>query len=513
MPLLIQTTGLEQYAPGGAARVKVLMIGGPGVGKTRWASYFPRPIYADCEKGLASVADRSVPYVQIKNSDDMLALLAMLKQECQLPASQRRFDTVVIDTLDAFQRKLKNEWMEKERKQVFTGWEAWGFVGSKMQMLMTRLLNLDMNVVVNCHYKDKVTSDTETGRETHELMLQLQGEAADTAFNDFDLCGWMGTYFEAANGERVQKRGITFTPTPDKPFLKDRLYATPKWLEVSFDESDYKNLFARIEERISEMGSGEVVGEVPTEQAEPASGFVVPPGQLPSVPMPAQSPRPVPYAQMDRITLAKAARDRGITQTVDGAPLKGNTIKGELIAALEAADAKGTATAAPSPAPARPAAATGPGPEPAKAAPVAPAAQGKESDAPQVALARHVANQQRVKAPAPAPAPAPDPAPVPAPAQKAPIDVSHLQVLPDEPDEQQAIETAQEVLGAQVVAQSAPEPKPEPKPDPDPAPAQPSAACEECGKDLAGENPDFVKLSWIKYRKKLCAEHYQAMKR
>jgi hypothetical protein len=56
MALLIQTTGLEDYAPGGTARVKVLNIGGPGAGKTRFSSFFPAPIFADCERGLASVA-------------------------------------------------------------------------------------------------------------------------------------------------------------------------------------------------------------------------------------------------------------------------------------------------------------------------------------------------------------------------------------------------------------------------------------------------------------------------
>jgi hypothetical protein len=105
-----------------------------------------------------------VPYVSINTSQDMLDLLAYLKQECRQPADQRQYRPIVIDTLDAFQRKVKNEWMEKEKKEVFTGWEAWGFLNSKMQLLMTRLLNLDMNVIVNVHYKDKTTKDDETGK-------------------------------------------------------------------------------------------------------------------------------------------------------------------------------------------------------------------------------------------------------------------------------------------------------------------------------------------------------------
>jgi hypothetical protein len=168
--------------------------------------------------------------------------------------------------------------MEKEKKQVFTGWEAWGYLNARMQMLMTRLLNLDMHVVVNCHYKDRTTKDDETGKESHELMLQLQGELSDTAFNDFDMVGWMGTYWESVDGVRVQKRGITFQPTPDKPFLKDRLHVTPSWLEIDFAPSDYENLFQAVQAKISGIGASTVVGEIVSEEPAAPSAFVIAPG-------------------------------------------------------------------------------------------------------------------------------------------------------------------------------------------------------------------------------------------
>lgn len=155
----IQTTGLDQYAPGGSAKVKTMVIGGPGAGKTRWSSFFPKPIYADCEGGLASVADRSVPYVAINDSHDMLDLLDFLKKESKKAEGDRDYETVVIDTLDAFQRKVKDEWLrDNPTASSFSGYDAWGYLDAKMQMLMTRLLNLPMNVVVLVHYSDKTLS-------------------------------------------------------------------------------------------------------------------------------------------------------------------------------------------------------------------------------------------------------------------------------------------------------------------------------------------------------------------
>jgi hypothetical protein len=333
MALLIKTTGLEQYAPGGTARVKVLLIGGPGAGKTRWSSYFPKPIYADCEGGLASVADRRVPYVSINSSTDMADLLHHLKLDGRLPEDKREYKTVVIDTLDAYQRKLKNEWMEVNKKESFTGWEAWGFLDQKMQLLLTKLLNLDVNVIIAAHYKDKVTKDDD--KETHELMLQLSGDIKDTAYNDFDLVGWMGTYWEAVGGERIEKRGITFKPTPDKPFLKDRLHVTPPWLEVTFADSDYQNLFARISAKLGELAPSETVGQI--ESAEPeVPGTVATPDAVPSGALPAAAAPEVPLAQLDKPTLLKKARELGVTVLTDGSPIKGNTLKSELIAAIQA---------------------------------------------------------------------------------------------------------------------------------------------------------------------------------
>ena len=282
MALKIQTTGIEQYAAGGEGRLQVMIIGGPGAGKTRFSSYWPKPIYANCEAGLASIADRKMPFVDIKKSQDMLDLLSHLALECRRPYRDRQYQTVVIDTLDAFQRAVKDEWLlQNPGSQSFRGFDAWGYLDAKMQMLLTRLLNLDMNVIVLAHYKDKTIKEGvgETATERQELMLQLSGEVKDSVFNDFDLVGWMGTYWEVEDGQRVEKRGLTFKRTPDKPFLKDRLNVTPKWMEVQFADSDYTNLFSAVASRLDEMTPSETVGEIESatpESMQPTGGVVGP---------------------------------------------------------------------------------------------------------------------------------------------------------------------------------------------------------------------------------------------
>ncbi len=473
--MLIQTTGLEDYAPGGKARVKVLVIGGPGAGKTRWASYFPKPFYLNCEGGLASVADRKMPYVNVNTSQDMLDGLAFLKQECQQPVENRSYDTVVVDTLDAFQRKVKDEWLVKEKKQVFTGWDAWGYMNSKMQMLMTRLLNLDMNILVLVHYKDKIIDEVRT------ISLQVQGDVADTVYNDFDLVAWMGTFWEPVDGERVQKRGLTFKPTPERPFLKDRLHVTPDWMEVQFADTDYTHLFDAIQSRVEDMDAGEVIGEITSTGPDgPPGPFVVPPGAIGSGALPPKDTRELTFAQMDKTTLLQRARDARLTTTVDGSLIKGNTTKSELIAALEAH----TKPALP--------------PFPAPPVPEIPPLPAAEPAA--------VANPRRTTAPATKTVP------------EGIVDIRTGELLDPEPvhplTPEEAEKTLHDVLGA-VPVQTVDLPEP-PAPELEPAP-QPTAVvetkvCETCAKDLTNENPDFVKLSWIKFRKLLCETCYMALK-
>lgn len=83
--LTIKTTGIEDYLDGGTGKIKVLVAGVPGSGKTRFASFAPKPIFAATEDGLMSVADRSVPYARITSEADMSAFLSLIEAEVKKP--------------------------------------------------------------------------------------------------------------------------------------------------------------------------------------------------------------------------------------------------------------------------------------------------------------------------------------------------------------------------------------------------------------------------------------------
>ncbi len=302
-----------------------MIIGGPGAGKTRGASFYPKPIYADCEDGRASIADRKVAYTVIKNSENMLDFLSFLKDGERTPKQQRKYQTVVIDTLDAFQRIVKDEWVLDNRAEKFSGYDAWGYLDAKMNMLLTRVLNLDYNVIINVHFKSKTIKD-EQGEESSHTVLQLEGGTKDTIFNDFDLVGWMDTYWAQENGEKVEKRGLTYQRTAKRPFLKDRFGVTPKWLPVEFSPEDYNRLWNCFTDHTKELPDTEVVEEI-GESAE-VKGKAVDP-ETASGPLPPQEPIEAQLKDLSKPDLLAMAKEMGI-------PVKTNDLKGELIKKIEA---------------------------------------------------------------------------------------------------------------------------------------------------------------------------------
>jgi hypothetical protein len=320
MPITIKTTGFDEFIdPSGGAYIKALVMGGHGVGKTRSASFWPKPIYADCEKGLMSVADRGVPYAQIKSSADMNALLDHLRMDGMKPQEKRQYKTLIIDTLDSYQRVLIQERLRAEKKESLSGWGDWGYLDAKMSQLIERAMNLPINIVVNLHVKDEKDQDGES-----ELLVKkarLKGDVKESIFQDFDLIGQMETSYAAVKGERVLTRQIRWHSEPRFPALRDRSGKLPRFTTIDFTEQDFQRIFDAIAEGLDDLPE---TADVETLSVEGDDDSVVPadvqggPVEEPKIPA-AKKAAPAKKAPAKKAAAKKAA------------PAKAEEIKGEVV--------------------------------------------------------------------------------------------------------------------------------------------------------------------------------------
>jgi hypothetical protein len=271
MTLIIKTTGWEDYLGDEGAYIKALIMGPPGAGKTRSASFWPKPIFADCEKGRMSIADRGVAYGEVRSGQQMDDLMDLLQRECR-KGKDRKYQTLVIDTVDSYQRIVIQERLLSEKKEALQGWADWGHLDGKMTQFLERMLNLPMNIVVNMHVKE--TTEDVSGSDSKLIVMQpkLKGDLRDQIAAEFDLVGYMGTYWQAVDGKRTLKRAIRWTPEPRYPILKDRSGKLPSTTEVNFTDEDFLGLYQKIVgDHIDAMPATHVLEEVGDEMIPTAA--------------------------------------------------------------------------------------------------------------------------------------------------------------------------------------------------------------------------------------------------
>lgn len=512
-PVVIEEVGAGDWA-GGAGLIKAYILGGPDTGKSRWASAFPRPLYLACEPTVgSSIASRRIDYgtgslrpprvIRIHKADrpsdamfdalDYLDEVPKKTRSGELPVVQ----TAILDTLDGLSRLYKDEWAAREGAATFTGRDAWSFLEGKLSLVLTRLLNLNMNVIVLCHIKDKELEE-QVGEGTQKRTVYeplLQGSIKDTIFNDFDLVGLMK---KELVGDQ-EYRGISFDATPTYPFLKDhfaleapgdRRLGRRFWPVVledgtkgggdpqSFIDANYGLMASQLILGLDSVAEGGVIETLPDASA-PSSQGVVPAG-TPGGPVGTATPTPA------------AAPRKAVAQPVKAQPSQAAPAAATPPAAATS-DAPASAAAA-SPQEAAPAASS------AASTPTAPATP-SPTETPSGASATPDATPEAVDPgvgggdgtaaggaePQGAPVATESAADVAAPETPGPV--SEAGSATDVPTTEEVVGTLQQELGAEVVAEGSTTDAPDA-----------ANTCPICGKGMEGENPDMVQLSRLKHR-------------
>lgn len=263
MALQVKRAGADEYG----LWVKMLVVGDPGTGKTRTASTWPDVLYANCEGGLMSVADRHAAHVDIDSAAQVKELLGVLGQSTDVRDKMLGVpvQTVVIDTLDEIARMLIQQRLSDERKESFA-MADWGWLGDQLRFIVRTVRNLDMNVIINVHVKSQ--EDSETGRTYFKPAIQGAMSDELAAYVDLALLAVARPVTTVVDGKNVRSvaRYLQTYPDAQHPWVKDRSGQLPMEFPINFDD-DYERLHSTIYASRPEASS--VLGNVATPKAEP----------------------------------------------------------------------------------------------------------------------------------------------------------------------------------------------------------------------------------------------------
>lgn len=238
--MAIKVTHVRDDFRTASPRIKALIVGEPGAGKTRTASTWPNVLYANAEGGLLSVRDRDVRSVDISSTNDLDELRAMLAQTPEVRAQMLRgpVDTVVIDTVDEVARIIIRERLEAEKHETME-MRDWGYLGDTLRSFVRGYRNLELNVLFLVHVKGQ--EDSATGRLIYKPSIQ--GAMGDelAAYVDEAVLLVARPASDPKTGERTIKRYMQTFPDIQHEFLKDRSGKLPMEFPINFDD-DYQRL-------------------------------------------------------------------------------------------------------------------------------------------------------------------------------------------------------------------------------------------------------------------------------
>lgn len=234
----IKRTGDPEYGQW----IKALICGAPGSGKTLTSSTWPNPIVASAEGGLMSLAERGVPYIQIREKETLLTLLKLLQQEPRVRIQQLGFqvDTVVLDTIDEISRLLLRERCI-EVKQDQPRIQDYGWLSTTMGSIVRGFRDLEMNVVFTCHLRHDNSDDDVT-----RIKPGIAGGYSEQIAADVDLAMLLKTrsvtkVIGQQTVRTIERVLQTYPEAPTFDWIKDRSGKLPQEIPINF-EDDYDRL-------------------------------------------------------------------------------------------------------------------------------------------------------------------------------------------------------------------------------------------------------------------------------
>ena len=167
----------------GAKKIRMLIAGYPGIGKSTLALSAPRPPHIDVDFGIDRIEPRyRKPYIQPKSYDEILEDLT--------PLNVKDFDTLVFDTGGKL-ISLMSQWAIKKdvkygQQDGSLSLKGYGFIGREFQRLMDYCFyELDKHIVVVFHAIEEKDGDNT------RLRIKVEGQTKNNVWEPMDLGGFV----------------------------------------------------------------------------------------------------------------------------------------------------------------------------------------------------------------------------------------------------------------------------------------------------------------------------------
>lgn len=133
-------------------KVKALVYGGAGIGKTRLCATAPNPIILSAESGLLSLRKENLPAIIIKTMDDLYEAYDWLTGSAEAKA----YETVCLDSISEIAEAI----LAAERELNADPRKAYLNMQEKTESLIKAFRDLnDYNVYFSCKI-ERITTDT-----------------------------------------------------------------------------------------------------------------------------------------------------------------------------------------------------------------------------------------------------------------------------------------------------------------------------------------------------------------
>lgn len=167
----------------GTKKIRMLIAGYPGIGKSTLALSAPRPLHIDVDFGIDRIEPRyRKSYIQPKSYDEILEDLT--------PVNVKDFDTLVFDTGGKL-ISLMSQWAIKKdvkygQRDGSLSLKGYGFIGREFQRLMDYCFyELDKHIVVVFHAIEEKDGDNT------RLRIKVEGQTKNNVWEPMDLGGFV----------------------------------------------------------------------------------------------------------------------------------------------------------------------------------------------------------------------------------------------------------------------------------------------------------------------------------